>query len=218
MDLLIIGNEENVNDVKSKFKNLHTYTHIDEVENPDLSDYDYVFDFQIDETPERFGVYAQEEKAIIFINTVKVSLTELAFIYGRPEGQVYGFAGIPGFLSRELMEVTSFDEARSEVLSACEKLGTDCQWVMDRVGMVTPRIIFMIINEAYYTVQEGTATKEDVDKGMKLGTNYPYGPFEWAEKIGLQNVYETLEALYEDTKEERYKICPMLKKEYMLAR
>ena len=82
--------------------------------------------------------------------------------------------------------------------------------------MVTPRIIFMIINEAYYTVQEGTATREDIDQGMKLGTNYPFGPFEWAEKIGLDNVYETLEAIYEDTKEERYKICPLLKREYLL--
>ena len=47
--------------------------------------------------------------------------------------------------------------------------------------------------------------------GMRLGTNYPYGPFEWCEKIGLNEVYETLEAIYEDTKDERYKICPLLK-------
>ena len=72
--------------------------------------------------------------------------------------------------------------------------------VDDRVGMVTPRIIFMIINEAYFTVQEGTAGKADIDQGMKLGTNYPYGPFEWSDRIGLQHVYELLEAVYEDTK------------------
>jgi 3-hydroxybutyryl-CoA dehydrogenase len=81
--------------------------------------------------------------------------------------------------------------------------------------MVTPRVIFMIINEAYFTVQEGTARKADIDQGMKLGTNYPYGPFEWSELIGLQHVYELLEAVYEDTKDERYKICSLLKKEYL---
>lgn len=85
--------------------------------------------------------------------------------------------------------------------------------VASRIGLVTPRVIVMIINEAYFTVQEGTATKEDIDVGMKLGTNYPKGPFEWANLIGLKNIYKTLDALYEDTKEGRYKICPLLKTE-----
>ena len=73
----------------------------------------------------------------------------------------------------------------------------------------------MIINEAYFTVQEGTATREDIDLGMRLGTAYPKGPFAWSQEIGLDHVYETLEAMYEDTKDERYKICPMLKTEYL---
>jgi 3-hydroxybutyryl-CoA dehydrogenase len=79
--------------------------------------------------------------------------------------------------------------------------------------MVTPRIIAMIINEAYFTLQERTATRSDIDVSMKLGTNYPFGPFEWATKIGLKNVYNLLNALYNDTKDERYKISPLLKKE-----
>lgn len=87
--------------------------------------------------------------------------------------------------------------------------------VDDRVGMVTPRVISMIINEAYYVVQEGTASREDIDLAMKSGTNYPYGPFEWIRRIGIKHIYEVLEAVYEDTKDERYKICPLLKKEYL---
>ena len=43
----------------------------------------------------------------------------------------------------------------------------------------------MIINEAYFTWEAGTSTKEEIDIAMKLGTGYPYGPFEWGEKIGL---------------------------------
>lgn len=81
--------------------------------------------------------------------------------------------------------------------------------------MVTPRIVCMIINEAFYTVQEGTASKEDIDKSMKLGTNYPYGPFDWCSKIGIKNVFELLDAMYTDTREQRYKICPLLKTEYL---
>ena len=83
------------------------------------------------------------------------------------------------------------------------------------MGLVTPRVLGMIINEAFYTCQEGTATKADIDLAMKLGTNYPFGPFEWSGKIGLGQVYHLLEAVYADTRDERYKICPMLKKEYL---
>ena len=73
----------------------------------------------------------------------------------------------------------------------------------------------MIINEAYYTAQEGTASREDIDMAMKLGTNYPYGPFEWSERIGINHIYELLEAIYDDTHDERYKICSLLKQEYL---
>jgi 3-hydroxybutyryl-CoA dehydrogenase len=50
---------------------------------------------------------------------------------------------------------------------------------------------------------------------MKLGTAYPKGPFEWSQEIGLDHVYETLDALYQDTKDERYKIASLLKTEYL---
>jgi 3-hydroxybutyryl-CoA dehydrogenase len=73
----------------------------------------------------------------------------------------------------------------------------------------------MIINEAFFTVQEGTASREDIDTGMKLGTAYPKGPFEWMNEVGIENVYLALEAIYNDTKDGRYKICPLLKKEYL---
>ena len=96
-----------------------------------------------------------------------------------------------------------------------KSMGVQYLPVEDRVGMVKPRVIFMIINEACYTLQEGTASIEDIDTSMKLGTNYPYGPFEWCDKIGITAVFETLAALYEDTKDERYKICPLLKTKYL---
>ena len=88
------------------------------------------------------------------------------------------------------------------------------EWVQSRVGFITPRVLCMIINEAYYTVQEGTANKEDINTAMKLGTNYPKGPFEFLELFGIDLVYEQLLALYNDTQDERYKICSLLKQEY----
>ncbi|MBA3648553.1 MAG: hypothetical protein H0W62_08385 [Chitinophagales bacterium] len=113
------------------------------------------------------------------------------------------------------MEVSFLNPDDEKVLSLlAEKLKWSYLRVEDRVGMVTPRVIMMIINEACFTLQEGTASKEDIDKAMKLGTNYPFGPFEWCDRIGIKQVYETLEAIWNDTHDERYKICPLLKTRY----
>jgi 3-hydroxybutyryl-CoA dehydrogenase len=124
--------------------------------------------------------------------------------------------GLPSFINRSLFEVSVLNDTNKGILNECmDKLNWKYTLVEDRVGMVTPRVIFMIINEACYTLQEGTASMQDIDTSMKLGTNYPFGPFEWSDKVGIKHVYETLEALYKDTKEERYKICPLLKTKYL---
>ena len=66
-------------------------------------------------------------------------------------------------------------------------------------------------NEAYITAEEGTASREDIDLAMKLGTNYPFGPFEWAKRIGIANVLKLMDALYASTNDERYKACDSLR-------
>jgi 3-hydroxybutyryl-CoA dehydrogenase len=68
----------------------------------------------------------------------------------------------------------------------------------------------MIINEAYLTLEEGIASREDIDLAMKLGTNYPYGPFEWADRIGLGNVVRVLRGAQKETGDERYEVCRLL--------
>ncbi len=136
------------------------------------------------------------------------------FADGLPASNMFGFCGLPTLLNRPLLEVSLYDEADREKLAAtCAALGTDYRVVADRVGLVTPRVICQIINEACYTVQEGTATMQAVDLSMKLGTNYPHGPFAWANAIGVARVYAVLEALWQDTHDERYKVCPLLKRQ-----
>ncbi len=70
----------------------------------------------------------------------------------------------------------------------------------------------MIINEAFYALGDDVSTKEEIDVAMKLGTNYPFGPFEWGEKIGLQNIIELLKKLSENDK--RYNVAPYLQKQF----
>ncbi len=219
MNILVIGEQNHMEECKEKFGKSHQYQFAkghQEGEKYFLSSH-LVFDFIIDESPDQMEVYRDHPKVIAFLNTAKISLLELISSFSGPiECTLFGFNGLPTFLNREILEVALFREQDRIVLeSTCQQLQTKFLVVDDRVGMVTPRIICMIINEAYFTFQEGTASREDIDMGMKLGTNYPYGPFEWCQRIGLRHVYELLEAVYDDTKDERYRICTLMKKEYL---
>ncbi|MBK6265469.1 3-hydroxyacyl-CoA dehydrogenase [Marivirga sp. S37H4] len=220
MVILIVGSLENNEELKAKLGENHSFYFAE-----DLSDIteetffkaEVVFDFLAHETPESLVFYEQKPEMPVFVHMAMSSFVEMAVYTPKIQNPIFGFNGFPTFINRPILECTMTNDNQKEMLTQiCSKLGTDFEIVEDRVGMVTPRVIFMIINEAYYTVQEGTASKEDIDLGMKLGTNYPLGPFEWCERIGISNVVEMLEAIYEDTKEERYKICPLLKKEYLL--
>ncbi|HRJ31883.1 MAG TPA: 3-hydroxyacyl-CoA dehydrogenase family protein [Cyclobacteriaceae bacterium] len=219
MNILVIGDPVNLEECKLKFGDQHAYTFEQDHREAErfVAGSDLVFDFIVDEEPFQVEIYAEKEGAKVFLNTAKISLAELSNLAGHNlKAHVFGFNGLPTFLLRDTLEISLLKESdKEELATICSALTTNYLVVDDRVGLVTPRIVSMIINEAYYTVQEGTATREDIDQAMKLGTNYPYGPFEWCNRIGVKHVYELLEAVYEDTHDERYKICPLLKKEYL---
>jgi 3-hydroxybutyryl-CoA dehydrogenase len=106
------------------------------------------------------------------------------------------------FLKSNLIEAHSPEERRAIAESILAQFNRQVQWLDDEPGFITPRVISMIINEAFISLEEGVSTKEEINKAMKLGTNYPYGPFEWAEKIGLKNICTLLQKLSD--KEKRY--------------
>lgn len=218
MRILVIGTESHFAEFTAKFGTHHQYTHVAEhrYAEKSIDNQEIIFDFIIDEEPDQFSIYANR-KTPVFLNTTKISIAEILQMTNLdPACAVFGFNGIPTFINRKILECSMWRASdRGKLDSICTELGTEVMVVDDRVGLVTPRVVAMIINEAYYTVQEGTATRNDIDMAMKLGTNYPYGPFEWTSLIGIQHVYEILEAVYDDTHDERYKICPLLKKEYL---
>jgi len=217
MKILVIGETVHFEECRQKLGD-HHYTHLQSHRDAekDLTRHELVFDFLIDQAPGFFKTYAAKP-VTGFLNTCRISLAALAHgVENRRKCTMFGFNGLPTQFNREFLEVSALNEDDTATLKkTCEQLNTPYLLVEDRVGLVTPRVICMIINEAYYTVQEGTATREDIDLAMKLGTNYPFGPFEWCRKIGLRNVYELLEAIYEDTRDERYKISALMKKEYL---
>lgn len=218
MKILIIGEAEHFEECQKKLGDRHEYSLVGDHREAEkfLEGNDLILDFIIEEFPHEFDVYI-DKPISVFLNTCKISLREIAV--GADQQilcTIFGFNGMPTLFNREILEVSLYQKNDLDKLtSICKELQSEFLVVDDRVGLVTPRVICMIINEAFYTIQEGTATIEDIDLAMKLGTNYPYGPFEWCHRIGIKHVYELLEAVYEDTKDERYKICPLLKKEYL---
>lgn len=102
------------------------------------------------------------------------------------------------FLSSPLIEATCTNEVSrqkaEEVFSVFDK---KLEWLPDEPGFVTARVVSMIVNEAYVALAEGVSTKEEINTAMKLGTAYPFGPFEWAEKIGIKNIVTLLTKLSE---------------------
>lgn len=186
------------------------------IRDVDFSDYDVVFDLALDENPENLDFYVEHQVNTIIGCAVKMSLGEIVSEMAyEPDFHLFGINALPTFLNRSRLEVSLYD-GEAEVLSGLiQEMGMEFDIVDDRVGMVTPRIVCMIINEACFVLQEGTADVAAVDQAMKLGTNYPHGPFEWAELIGIQNVFEVLQAIKEDTGEEKYKMAPLLKTYYL---
>ncbi|HEX5150651.1 MAG TPA: 3-hydroxyacyl-CoA dehydrogenase family protein [Parafilimonas sp.] len=101
-----------------------------------------------------------------------------------------------GFLRRPVIElVCSNDEYKKKAEEILQDLEWQFVWVADDYGFIAARVIAMIINEAYYALEEKVSTKTQIDIAMKLGTNYPYGPFEWSKKIGLRNILFLLQRL-----------------------
>ncbi len=182
-----------------------------------IPNFKLIFDLSFDQAPNRLTYYSKAKGAILVAGSVIQSLAQAVHQYGKPAPvTLVGWNTLPTFIDRPVMECSVLDEAdKPKGEEVGRLLGREVQWVADRVGMVTPRILLMLINEACYTHQEGTASMQDIDLGMRLGTNYPRGPLAWADAIGVDVVHRALEALHRDTGDERYRISPLLRKHYL---
>jgi 3-hydroxybutyryl-CoA dehydrogenase len=131
-------------------------------------------------------------------------------------GGAVGFHALPPLADSRLVELTRSSETRERDAGRAEtffrSLGKQVEWVGDAPGLVLGRIVCQLVNEAAFAVSEGVGTPEDVDVAMRAGYNYPRGPLEWADEIEIDHVLSTLDALYEELKEERYRAAPLLRR------
>jgi 3-hydroxybutyryl-CoA dehydrogenase len=125
----------------------------------------------------------------VMVNAVTTTIAEI----GQPFIRINGW---PGMLERGVHELVVPDaRVLVQVVQLYEKSGGSFRVAPDIPGMITPRILAVLINEAWHTWQEGVSGKEEIDTAMKLGTNYPMGPFEWGSRIGFHRVVELLDVL-----------------------
>lgn len=138
------------------------------------------------------------------INAVVPTLTEM-----HTPGNILRINGWPGFIKRTVWEVAGNLTPGIQYIFAAA--GKQLIAVADEPGLVAARPVAMIVNEAYFALGEQVSSKEEIDIAMKLGTNYPFGPFEWAGLIGLPNIWWLLKKLSGNSK--RYLPAPILEKE-----
>jgi 3-hydroxybutyryl-CoA dehydrogenase len=143
-------------------------------------------------------------KKTVFINSVVHTLAGLA-----APPNIYRINGWATFLNRSIWEIAGI--ANDEVETIFKSFNVKTNFVKDEPGFISARVIAMIINEAYFAVEDNVSSKAEIDTAMKLGTNYPHGPFEWAGLIGNKNILALLLQLY--ATDSRYKPSELLIKQ-----
>jgi 3-hydroxybutyryl-CoA dehydrogenase len=152
-------------------------------------------------------------KCSILSSSVTVTVTEQSGWIGSPT-RLIGVGALPSLLDGSLLEFASSPSTDGTSVAAARDfagaIDKEAAFVQDSIGLVLPRILCMLANEACFAVMEGVATGSDIDTAMKLGTNYPNGPLEWTDKIGLRQVYAVMKAMADSFGEDRYRVAPLL--------
>ncbi|ERI05205.1 3-hydroxybutyryl-CoA dehydrogenase [Aneurinibacillus aneurinilyticus] len=155
------------------------------------------------------------EDIIIATNTSGLSVTEIASVTKRPEKiiGVHFFNPVPVMKLVELIRGQSTaEETYQEAKTLVEAMGKETIDVKEAPLFAVNRILVPMINEAIFVLMEGTASAEDIDKGMKLGANHPIGPLALADLIGLDTLLYVQDSLYEETQDSKYRSAPLLRK------
>jgi len=152
--------------------------------------------------------------AILASNTSSIPITRIAAVTSRPHKVVgmHFMNPVPVMKLVELIKGLATDDetfAATEALS--EALGKTTVVARDMPGFIVNRILMPMINEAVTALYEGIGSRDDIDAGMKLGTNQPMGPLTLADFIGLDTCLAIMEVLYNGTSDSKYRPCPLLR-------
>ena len=154
------------------------------------------------------------DTCIIATNTSSLSITQLGATISLPERfiGVHFFNPVPMMALVEVIRgLQTSDATHAAALALTEALGKTAISAGNRPGFVVNRILVPMINEAIMVLQEGLASPEDIDTGMRLGCNQPIGPLALADLIGLDTLLAILEAFYDGFNDSKYRPAALLK-------
>ncbi len=199
--------------IKSRIK---TTTSLDEA----AQDVDVVIEAVIEKMDLKKDVYTKLENickdhTIFATNTSGLSITEMASITKRPEKFIgmHFFNPVPVMKLVEIIRgYSTSDETMATIKDLTKALGKTGIEVREAPGFVVNRILVPMITEAIFTLQEGLASAEEIDEGMKLGANHPIGPLALADLVGLDTMLSVQQHLYEEFGDSKYRVPGLLKK------
>jgi 3-hydroxybutyryl-CoA dehydrogenase len=192
----------------------------------DLSKCDLIVEAIIENVEAKSGSYSAldavvSDHTIFCSNTSSLCITELAAKTKRPDR----FAGLHFFnpvpimkLVEVIRSLTTSDETYRTVFSFAQSLGKDPITAPDKPGFIVNRLLVPYLLDAIRSFEHGLGTVEDIDKGMKLGTGYPMGPFTLLDFVGLDTTYYIANIMFEEYREPAYAPPPLLKRMVLAGR
>ncbi len=186
----------------------------------DLANVDFAVEAVTEHEPLKLEIFRKldgivKAGSILASNTSSIPITKIASVTGRPD-KVIGMHFMNPVPIMKLVEIirghATSDETFALTSEMVAKLEKEMAVSQDYPGFIVNRILIPMINEAAFALYEGIATAEDIDKGMKLGTNQPMGPLTLADFIGLDTVLAIANVLYDGFKDPKYRPCPLLVK------
>jgi 3-hydroxybutyryl-CoA dehydrogenase len=186
----------------------------------DLAGVDFAIEAVTEYEPLKLDIFRKldgvvREGVVLASNTSSIPITKIASVTKRPD-KVIGMHFMNPVPVMKLVEVirghATSDETFALTSELAAKLERETAVSQDYPGFIVNRVLMPMINEAIFALYEGVAAAEDIDKGMKLGTNQPMGPLALADLIGLDTVLAIINVLYDGFKDPKYRPCPLLVK------
>jgi 3-hydroxybutyryl-CoA dehydrogenase len=186
----------------------------------ELADCDLVIESIVEDLPTKKHLFTDldricGENAILATNTSTLPVVEMAMVTGRPEKVcgVHFFNPAPMMALVEIVRaITSSDETIADVTAFATTCGKNAVQVKDQAGFIVNALLFPYLNNAVRLYDAGVATRDDIDAAMKGGCNFPMGPLELLDLVGLDTSLAILEALYAEFRDPNYAPAPLLKR------
>lgn len=186
----------------------------------ELADCDLVLESVIEDLEIKKELFKEldlvvKEGAILATNTSTLAVIEMAMVTDRPDRVcgVHFFNPAPMMSLVEIVRpLTASDETIAEVTAFAATCGKDPVEVKDRAGFIVNALLFPYLNNAVRMLENGTASRDDIDTAMKGGCNFPMGPLALLDLVGLDTSLAILDALYDEFRDPNYAAVPALRR------